>query len=61
MELLRVMWKRGGLVSEGVNRYVTAPEALCAQVGRMLIAQKYHFRHHLALLPLAKRISNGKV
>ena len=29
---------------EGVNRYVTAPEALCAQVGGM---PKYHFRHHL--------------
>ena len=42
MELLRVMWKGGGgLVSEGVNRYVTAPEALCTQEGRRCLALSF--------------------
>ena len=43
---------------EGVNRYVTAPEALCAQVGGM---PKYHFRHHLDHLLASSLMSTPPV
>ena len=43
----------GGLVSEGVNRYVTAPEALCTQEGRRCLSIFFHphpcYHHSLPL------------
>ena len=55
----------GGLVSEGVNRYVTAPEALCTQEGRRCLSIFFHPHpcYHLFLtlfLGLSKRIRCGE-
>ena len=55
----------GGLVSEGVNRYVTAPEALCTQEGRRCLSIFFHphpcYHHSLSLSFWAsKRIRCGE-
>ena len=55
----------GGLVSEGVNRYVTAPEALCTQEGRRCLSiffHPHHCHHHSLSLSFwaSKRIRCGE-